>query len=43
MGGLMGGWVGWMEEEKAVRMSNCELGLSGWVGGWVEAERLQYA
>ena len=39
------GWVGWVEEEKAVGMSYCELGLGGWVeekgvlewvGGWVE-------
>ena len=27
----MGGWV---EENEAVRMSYCELGV-GWVGGWV--------
>ena len=27
----MGGWV---EEEEAVGMSYCGLGLGGWVGGW---------
>ena len=34
----MGGWVGWMEENEAVGMSYCELGLGKWVdgvGGWV--------
>ena len=31
----MGGWVGgWVEEEQAVGMSCCKLGV-GWVGGWV--------
>ena len=30
--GGLGGWVGWMEENEAVRMSYCELGV-GWVGG----------
>ena len=34
--GWVGGWVGgWIEEEQAVRMSYCGLGLGGWVGGWV--------
>ena len=31
--GWVGGWVGWVEENEAVRMSYCELGI--WVGGWV--------
>ena len=31
----MGGWVGWVEEEKAVRMSCCGVCMGGWVGGWV--------
>ena len=49
VGGLMGtggerGWVGWVEEDEAVGMSCCELGVGwvggfvrvgGWVGGWV--------
>ena len=28
----MGGWVGWVEENEAVGMSYCELGVR-WVGG----------
>ena len=33
----MGGWVvdRKMEEDKAVRMRYCELGILEWVGGWV--------
>ena len=30
----MGGWVGWVEEKTAVRMSYCGL----WAGGWVSKE-----
>ena len=35
-GGWVGGWLNELkiEENKAVRMSYCELGV-GWVGGWV--------
>ena len=29
----VGGWVGWVEEEEAVRMSYCELGVGGLGGG----------
>ena len=32
----VGGWVGWVEDEQAVGMSYCGLGLGGWVGGWVD-------
>ena len=34
MGGWVGGWVGdrKVEEDEAVRMNYCELGV-GWVGG----------
>ena len=32
VGRWVGGWVGWIEEEKAVGMSYCEWGF-GWVGG----------
>ena len=36
---LVSGWVGdgKIEEDEAVRMSYCELGVGGWVGevGWV--------
>ena len=35
MGGWVGGWDRWIEEEKAVRMRCCELWMGGWVGGWV--------
>ena len=33
----MGGWVGGVEENEAVGMRCCMLGLGvgGWVGGWV--------
>ena len=33
----VGGWVvdGKVEENEAVRMSYCGLGMGGWVGGWV--------
>ena len=31
--GWVGGWMGWIEENEAVRMSCCELGV-GWAGGW---------
>ena len=40
----VGGWVGWwlayrkVEENEAIRMSYCKLGMGGWVdgsGGWV--------
>ena len=36
VGGWVGGWVGlgWVEEDEAVRMSCCELGVR--VGGWVD-------
>ena len=43
-GGWVGGWVGWwlayrkVEENEAIRMSYCKLGMGGWVdgsGGWV--------
>ena len=35
VGGWVGGWVfEKVEENEAVRMSDCELGC-GWVGGWV--------
>ena len=30
----VGGWVGWVEEEQAVRMRYCMLWVGGWVGGW---------
>ena len=30
----VGGWVGWIEENEAVGMSYCKLGVR-WVGGWV--------
>ena len=33
MGGWVGGWVGWVEEEDAVRVSYCGFGMDGWVGG----------
>ena len=36
LGGWVGGWVGCrtIEEDEAVRMSDCELGVgSGWMGG----------
>ena len=33
--GWVGGWVGWIEENEAVRMSYWTLGV-GWVGGWEE-------
>ena len=33
-GGEVGGWVGWVEEDEAVRMSYCEVGVGRWVGGW---------
>ena len=30
----MGGWVGWVEGNEAVRTRYCELGFwGGWVGG----------
>ena len=29
----VGGWVGWMEENEAVRMSCCGLWMDRWVGG----------
>ena len=40
-GGWVGGWVRrereeqfeWVEENEAVRMRYCRLGVSGWVGG----------
>ena len=43
----MGGWVvefllslwmgdGKVEEEQAVRMSYCGVGMGGWVGGWAD-------
>ena len=34
----MGGWVGdrKVEEDEAVRMSYCEIGVGGWVDGWEE-------
>ena len=42
----VGGWVGeWLsyvytarkvEENEAVRMSYCGLGMGGWVGGWMK-------
>ena len=31
----MGGWVGWIEENEAIRMGYCKEGF-GWVGGWVD-------
>ena len=32
----VGGWVGgWVEENEAVGMRCCELGMGGWVGRWV--------
>ena len=31
MGGWVGGWVGWVQEEEAVRMGY----WNKWVGGWV--------
>ena len=31
----VGGWVGWVEEIKAVEMRCCELEVGGWVVGWV--------
>ena len=34
MGGWVGEWVGWVEEDEAVRMRCWTL----WVGGWVEEE-----
>ena len=30
--GWVGGWVGWVEEEQAVGMRCCGLGVGGWVG-----------
>ena len=33
--GWVGGWVGWVEGNEAVKMSCCRLGVGGWVG-WVE-------
>ena len=32
MGGWVGGWVGWVEEEQAVRLRCWELGVGRWVG-----------
>ena len=35
--GWLGRWVGWIEEDEAVRMSHCEVGVwwvGGWMGGW---------
>ena len=36
MGGWVGGWVGWVEENEAVRMRCWTWGVwvGGWVGGW---------
>ena len=31
----VGGWVGWIDEDEAVRMSCWTLWVGGWVGGWV--------
>ena len=36
IGGWVGGWVGWMEEEEAVRMSYCDAQVGGWVGGLID-------
>ena len=35
LGGWVGGWVGWVEEEQVVGMRCCGLLRGGWVGGWV--------
>ena len=35
MGRWVGGWVGWVEEKEAVRMSCWTLEMGGWVGRWV--------
>ena len=32
-GWVGGGWVGWVEEDEAVRMRCCMSYMGGWVGG----------
>ena len=33
VGRWVGGWVGWVEEKQALRMSYCGFLVGGWVGG----------